>query len=56
MGKLPLSYAWVKAHTAADRQLSVCMCENKGKGWVRVYVCVFLSTSIFAGAILSFRL
>ncbi len=56
MSKLPFSYAWAKAHTAADRQLSVCACVRiMVRDWVHVYVCICFSTSIFVRTILSFR-
>lgn len=55
-GKLPLSYAWAKAHTAADGQLSVCACvTTRVKDWVHVYVCVCFRISIFVRAVFSFR-
>lgn len=41
MGKLPFSYAWAKAHTAADRQLCVCACARiRVSDRVPVCVCV----------------
>lgn len=56
MSKLPFSYAWAEAHTAADRQLSVCVCVHVWEEvWgMDVYMCVCFSSCIIVRTIFEF--